>query len=91
MGWRHTFCEASCYKNNDFFVELDANPVRYELFHYRDREQREIDFLIEQDDLALLGIEVKAASVINPADFKHLKWFRDNLWAVPFGSLWAND
>lgn len=100
---------------NELAAQIDANPAQYELFHYRDREQREIDFLIERDDHALLGIEVKAASVINPADFKHLKWFRDNLakdrpfvgivlysgeyagsmgdnlWAVPFGSLWAND
>lgn len=98
---------------NELAAQVDANNGKYELFHYRDREQREIDFLIERDDHALLGIEVKAGSAISTADFKHLKWFKDNiakerpfigivlysgehagsmgdnLWAVPFGSLWA--
>lgn len=98
---------------NELASQIDANNGRYELFHYRDREQREIDFLIERDDQVLLGIEVKAGSAISAADFKHLKWFRDNiaknrpfygivlysgefagsmgdnLWAVPFGALWA--
>lgn len=97
---------------NELAAQLDANNGKYELFHYRDREKREIDFLIERDDQALLGIEVKAGSAISTADFKHLKWFKDNiaknrpfagivlysgahmgsmgdnLWAVPFETLW---
>lgn len=64
---------------NELASLVDASDGDYELFHYRDREQREIDFLIERDDQALLGIEVKAASVISAADFKHLKWFRDHI------------
>ncbi len=64
---------------NELAAQIDANPIKYELFHYRDREQREIDFLIEREDQALLGIEVKASSVISSADFKHLTWFRDNI------------
>lgn len=98
---------------NELAAQVDANNDKYELFHYRDREQREIDFIIEREDHALLGIEVKAGSAISKTDFKHLKWFKDNiakkkpfigivlysgehagsmgdnLWAVPFGSLWA--
>ena len=50
----------------------------YELTQYRDGEKREIDFLIKDSEGALLGIEVKAGSV-SQGDFKHLKWFRDNL------------
>ncbi|NNM59587.1 MAG: ATP-binding protein [Legionellales bacterium] len=64
---------------NELAANIDAAEGCYELMHYRDREKREIDFLIERDDHALLGIEVKAASVISPADFKHLKWFQENL------------
>ena len=59
--------------------QIDASDGEYELFHYRDREQREIDFLIERADSALLGIEIKAGSAISANDFKHLKWFRDNI------------
>lgn len=64
---------------NELAAEIDANDSTYELFHYRDREKREIDFLIERDDQALLGIEIKAGSAISTADFKHLKWFKDNI------------
>lgn len=35
--------------------------------------------LIEREDYALLGIEIKAGSAISSADFKHLKWFKDNI------------
>ncbi len=64
---------------NELASQIEVSNGKYELFHYRDREQREIDFLIEREDHALLGIEVKAGSAISPADFKHLKWFRDNI------------
>ena len=64
---------------NELVTLVDISDGQYELFHYRDREQREIDFLIQSNEQALLGIEVKAASTISAADFKHLKWFRDNL------------
>lgn len=64
---------------NELAAQIDASNGRYQLFHYRDREKREIDFLIERDDEALLGIEVKAGSSISTADFKHLKWFQENI------------
>lgn len=67
------------FVHNELASQLDANNGKYELFHYRDREKREIDFLIERDDKALLGIEVKTGSAISTADFKHLKWFKENL------------
>lgn len=64
---------------NELSAQIDACNGKYELFHYRDREQREIDFLIEREDHALLGIEIKAGSAISTNDFKHLKWFKDNI------------
>lgn len=64
---------------NEIAAQIDASPGEYELFHYRDREQHEIDFLIEREDHALLGIEVKAGAAISHSDFRHLKWFRDNI------------
>lgn len=64
---------------NELTAQIDASNGEYTLFHYRDREKREIDFLIERDDQTLLGIEIKAGSAINAADFKHLSWFRDNI------------
>jgi len=64
---------------NEIIAQIDANDGRYELFHYRDREKREIDFLIEREDDALLGIEIKAGSAVTKGDFTHLRWFQKNL------------
>jgi predicted AAA+ superfamily ATPase len=50
----------------------------YAISHYRDNKKREIDFLVERHDGAILGIEVKSGTV-NKGDFKHLKWFAENL------------
>jgi len=64
---------------NEIVAQVDAGDGRYELFHYRDREKREIDFLIEREDNALLGIEIKAGSAVDKNDFNHMKWFKNNL------------
>lgn len=64
---------------NELMAQIDAADGRYELFHYRDREKREIDFLVEREDGALLGIEIKAGSAISKNNFKHMKWFQNNL------------
>ena len=50
----------------------------YSISQYRDNKKREIDFIVERDDGAMLGVEVKAGSVAG-TDFKHLKWFAENL------------
>lgn len=64
---------------NEIAAQVDVSDGTYKLFHYRDRERREIDFLVEREDQALLGIEVKASASVQKEDFKHLKWFKDNL------------
>ena len=90
---------------NEIMAQVEAGNGRYELFHYRDREKREIDFIIESDDGHVLGIEIKAGSAVYKKHFKHLLWFQNNLakagefvgiilytgnYAVSFGrNLWA--
>lgn len=51
----------------------------YAIAQYRDSDKREIDFLVENEAGALLGVEVKSGSSVGDSDFKHLRWFRDNL------------
>jgi predicted AAA+ superfamily ATPase len=51
----------------------------YTFYHYRDRENREIDFIIENDNGDILCIEIKAGMIVAKEDFKHIKWFRENL------------
>lgn len=60
---------------------LEFQSERYSIYHYRDREKREVDFIIENEDGDILGIEVKAGSSVASDSFKHLKWFRDNMSA----------
>ena len=57
-------------------IEISANGLK--LYQYRDRAQREIDFIVERSDGALLAIECKAGD-ISRNDFKHIKWFQENL------------
>lgn len=64
---------------NEIMAQVDTSDGRYELFHYRDREKREIDFLIEREDNALLGIEIKSGSAVAKKDFNHMRWFQKNL------------
>jgi predicted AAA+ superfamily ATPase len=64
---------------NELSAQIEASEEDYKLFHYRDREHREIDFLIEREDGALLGVDVKTGSAINSGDFRHLRWFRENI------------
>jgi len=64
---------------NEIAAQIDLNRNQYSLRHYRDREQREIDFIVERNDGAILGIEVKGGSALNQKSFRHLKWFQENL------------
>ncbi|MEI8295601.1 MAG: ATP-binding protein [Alphaproteobacteria bacterium] len=58
---------------------IDCQDEDYALTHYRDVENREIDFIIENDDGHLLGIEVKAGGGIGRESFKHLRWFKEHI------------
>ena len=59
----------------------------YSIAHYRDSNKREIDFIVERNDGAMLGVEVKAGSAVGPEDFKHLKWFAKNLAKEEFTGI----
>ncbi|MBL4868918.1 MAG: ATP-binding protein [Pseudomonadales bacterium] len=64
---------------NELAALVDASDGLYELRHYRDRQKREIDFLIEREDSAMIGIEIKSGTNLKAEDFKHLKWFGETL------------
>jgi len=62
---------------HELAVEADVTGT-YEITQYRDRDKHEIDFIVENEESEMLGIEVKAGSV-TADDFKHLRWFSENL------------
>lgn len=48
-------------------------------FHYRDRDGREVDVVLERRDGSVVAVEVKAAASASPADFRGLRHLRDKL------------
>jgi predicted AAA+ superfamily ATPase len=46
------------------------------LFHYRDKDQVEVDFIVESSSGDLIGIEVKTAATVQASDFRGLERLR---------------
>ena len=63
----------------ELMAQVEYANGEYELKHYRDRQKREIDFIVEREDEAMLGIEIKSGTNIGASDFKHMKWFKENI------------
>ncbi|MDY5597302.1 MAG: ATP-binding protein [Kiritimatiellia bacterium] len=59
----------------------------YTISQYRDKNRREVDFIVENEKGDLLGVEVKAGANVGKDDFKHLKWFGENLAKVPYTGI----
>jgi uncharacterized protein len=51
------------------------------LFHYRDKQQREVDVVLELGSGEVAGVEVKTAAGVSPKDFAGLRHLRDKLGA----------
>lgn len=49
------------------------------LYHYRDRDQYEVDAILEDNAGDIVGIEVKAAETVKPDDFRGLRLLRRKL------------
>lgn len=54
-------------------------PVQ--LFHYRDKQQREVDVILERHGGEIVGVEVKAGATPASGDFAGLRYLRDKLSA----------
>ena len=55
------------------------NDAGASLMHLRDRDGREVDFVLETRAGQVAGVEIKAAQTVNSTDFRHLAWLRDRL------------
>lgn len=59
------------------FAEILKMPLLKErdirLSHYRDKDQVEVDFVLEDDQGSIAGIEVKASATVTASDFRGLK------------------
>ena len=52
-------------------------PEPISFFHFRDRDDFEVDIVMEQGHSAVTGVEVKAAATVGEADFRGLRKLRD--------------
>jgi len=69
------FIETWVYQQLAAVAELDGGC---RISQYRDGKKREIDFIVERTDGALLGVEVKSGSV-GANDFSTLRWFGEHI------------
>lgn len=101
VRWGHTL-ETWVY--GELRKALALSDDAWHLAHYRDKDQVEVDFVLESPNRQLLGIEVKASATVLPQDFKGLRRLKaqtdndfisgvvlyDGAHALPFGEdMWA--
>jgi predicted AAA+ superfamily ATPase len=59
--------------------QLTWSQERVELFHYRTRDQVEVDGVLENRRGEVVGIEVKAAATVRGDDFRGLRHLQERL------------
>lgn len=52
---------------------MTASDLRLTPLHFRDRDMREVDIVLERDDGMIAGIEVKASATVKAGDFGGLR------------------
>jgi predicted AAA+ superfamily ATPase len=57
----------------ELLKSISIQEESWDIFHYRDKDQVEVDFVLETPDRKIIGIEVKASSTIFSHDFNGLK------------------
>ena len=56
-------------------ASFEPEPIGF--FHFRDRDDFEVDIVLERGPAAVAGVEVKAAATVNEADLRGLRKLRD--------------
>jgi predicted AAA+ superfamily ATPase len=89
---------------SELLKAISMTSGSWDIFHYRDKDQIEVDFVLENQEQKIIGIEVKASSTVFNHDFRGLKklsslvggnWISgivlyDGEQCLPFGdTLWA--
>ena len=59
--------------------QLSWSSAGARAYHYRDRDGREVDLILEARDGRIVGIEVKAGATVRAEDVRHLAHLRDAL------------
>jgi uncharacterized protein len=62
---------------SEVMKETAWSDESYTLHHYRDKDQDEVDIIVEDQRGAMVGIEVKASATVNASDFKGIRKLLD--------------
>lgn len=62
-----------CFVYSELLKMLMLRNQDISISHYRDKDQAEVDFILERTPEQIVGIEVKAAATVYPKDFRGLK------------------
>lgn len=59
--------------------QIASSTARADLFHYRTKNQREIDLIVQRPDGGIVAVEIKATVSPTSDDLRHAAWLRDRL------------
>ena len=58
---------------SEILKQVEWSDDSYTLHHYRDKDQDEVDIVVEDEHGAMVGIEVKASATVFASDFKGIR------------------
>lgn len=64
---------------SEVLKQIGWSRIRPAVYHFRSDRQEEIDLVLEAADHRVVGIEVKAGSLVEAREFRHLASLRENL------------
>lgn len=67
--------------------QLTWSRTTARLYHYRDRDQNEVDGILENNAGQIVGIEVKAAETVRAEDFRGLRLLQRKLGSTFLGGV----
>lgn len=63
---------------SELYKHVEQHDDRISIFHYRDLDQNEVDFIIERDN-KIVAIEVKAIVTMNSEDLRAIKRLKESI------------
>ncbi len=58
---------------SELLKQVDWHDQNVRIYHYRDKDQFEVDFVLENSDGEIVGIEIKASATVQAGDFRGLR------------------
>jgi uncharacterized protein len=75
---------------NELIKQAGWAETRVRFSHFRTRDQHEVDLIVETEEGAVAGVEVKASSTVADPDFRGLRLLRDWLGTNFLGGIVLN-